>query len=103
MKYQLVEKDRRVEKISKTGALYYSIWTDDMGREYVQLSNNVGGGKPGVGTFSTALYPLDERQHAIPISGFDPVSGNEVQTSDNNMIAFLKAVKSDATDRPRDY
>jgi hypothetical protein len=92
---EISDQKFRADKLSETGAVYYDIWADELGREYIQIVDNVGGYGQGVGTFSGDIYPLDNSYYSPPISGYDPVTGAPRSTSDNNMSAFLRAARND--------
>lgn len=92
---KLDELPIRAQKVSNTGAIYYSVWLDKAGEEYVQIVENVGGTGVGQGTFSANLYKVEDIRAGHLPKGFDPDSGQEVSTGDNNMKAFLVAAKED--------
>jgi hypothetical protein len=92
---KLDEEPTRVDKVSKTGAVYYSIWLDGAGEEYVQIVDNVGGTGAGQGSFSPNLFKLEDIGQGQVPEGYDPGSGQVVPSADNNMKAFLRVAKED--------
>jgi hypothetical protein len=83
----------RAEKVSKTGAIYYVYWVDERGNQYVQIVRNVGGGGVGTGSFSPDLYLINDIGTPKQLNGYDPATGDIRPSNDNNMSAFLKAIK----------
>lgn len=93
------EPRRRAQNISKTGAVYYFIWHDQFGEEYVQIVENVGGPGDGQGSFSKNLYKTVDIGSGMPIIGYHPNTGEAKPAKDRNMKAFLDAVKADLLER----
>jgi len=87
---------------SGTGAIYYSLWIDPDGVEYVKVEKVVGGSGVGNGTFSSDVYRVDAISTSSEITGYDLSSGASRVTRDNNMSGFLKAVKADVEKRRED-
>lgn len=87
------EPNHRAEKVSGTGAISYAYWFDDRDNQYVQIVGNFGGGGVGVGSFSPDLYLVDDIGTPKQLNGYDPSTGTVRVSSDNNMPAFLKAIK----------
>jgi len=89
------ETSLRTDNLSKTGAVYYLRWHDDTKNLYVQIDDVVGGSGVGNGTFSKNLFALDDIIKGITNAGYDPSDGSIRTTNDNNMSAFLRAVRDD--------
>ena len=85
----------RADNLSKTGAVYYLRWNDDMQNMYVQITDVVGGHGARNGTFSKNLYVLSDIREGSIHTGYDPADGSTKATSDNNMSGFLRAVRND--------
>lgn len=93
------EPQRRAEKLSKTGALYYTLWSDEGGNEYVRMEGNYGGGGAGTGSFSEDFYCVEDIGLGDTIVGYDTRTEAPRITNDNNMSAFLRAVRADVLER----
>lgn len=89
----------RAKKVSNTGALYYHLWTNELGERFVQIDDNYGGSGIGRGTFSSKLYRLDNIGAGKFFKGYDSATGATETTHDNNMGAFLRAIKEDVIKR----
>lgn len=85
----------RASKISDTGAIYYVYWLDDRGDQYVQIVENFGGSGSSVGSFLLDLYPVDMLGDDKHPRGYNLDTGSFRITSNNNMDAFLRAIKID--------
>lgn len=85
--------------ISDTGNILYSHWLDNNGEAYIQIKGVVGEGSAGGGTFSSDLYRLSEIEPYKRPNGFDLTSQQFRQSSDNNMIAYVRAIKIDVERR----
>lgn len=97
-----VDLNLRAPKLSGTGAVYYSIWVDTNGVEYVKVEKVVGGSGVGNGTFSSDVYRVDAIATSSEITGYDLSSGAARVTQDNNMSGFLRAIKADVEKRRED-
>lgn len=85
----------RAEKLSKTGAVYYLRWLGFDNDIYVQIIDNFGGRGDGIGTFSRLLYRLSDVGQGKIYTGYDLSDGSQIETSDNNMSGFLRAIQND--------
>lgn len=91
----MIEESVRADKLSNTGAVYYSIWLDKFGNEYLKINSVIGGYGSGNGTFNNYIYLVSEIGIGSPVKGFDACSGAIALSHDNNMSGFLRAAKAD--------
>lgn len=93
------EPDIRADKLSGTGAVYYSTWLDEKGEQFFRIEKVVGGSGVSHGRFDSDVYRLLDIGRHKKIKGYDLVSGLSRITSNNNMSGYLRAVEKDVVRR----
>lgn len=85
-----------VQKTNGNGELKYCLWVSEQGELYMQITNNNLSG-----TFSKNLFlvskfasTISEKDSSVRVEGYNPDTKKMETVSNNNNIAFLKAIAS---------